>query len=83
MRDNKKFPTLCLVGHMRHGKDSMAEILQDEFGLRFKSSSEAAAEIFIYDVLSKKYGYETPFECFEPILLFFVFHKILRANRVK
>ena len=58
-------PKLLIIGHARHAKDSMAEILQDDFGLRFKSSSEAAAEIFIYDVLSKKYGYETPFECFE------------------
>ena len=58
-------PKLLIIGNMRHGKDSMAEILQEEFGLRFKSSSEAAAEIFIYDLLSQKYGYKTPFECFE------------------
>ena len=50
---------------MRHGKDSMAEILQENFGLKFKSSSEAAAEIFIYNELKDKYGYNTPFECFE------------------
>lgn len=58
-------PKLLIIGHARHAKDSMAEILQEYFGLRFKSSSEAASEIFIYDVLSKKYGYKTPFECFE------------------
>lgn len=62
---NNKFPTLLLVGHARHGKDSLAEILQEHFGLKFKSSSEAAAEIFIYDELKDKYGYKTPFECFE------------------
>jgi hypothetical protein len=62
---NNKLPTLLLVGHARHGKDSLAEILQEHFGLKFKSSSEAAAEIFIYDELKDKYGYKTPFECFE------------------
>ena len=56
---------LLVVGHMRHGKDSMAEILRDEIGLRFMSSSQAAADIFIYDALKEKYGYKTPEECFE------------------
>jgi hypothetical protein len=58
-------PKLLIIGNMRHGKDSMAEILQENFGLKFKSSSEAAAEIFIYNELKDKYGYNTPFECFE------------------
>lgn len=58
-------PKLLIVGHGRHGKDSMAEILNQEFGLKFKSSSQAAAEIFIYDELKEKYGYKTPEECFE------------------
>lgn len=58
-------PKLLIVGSARHGKDSMAEILQEHFDLKFKSSSEAAAEIFIYDELKDKYGYKTPFECFE------------------
>jgi hypothetical protein len=60
-----KLPKLLLLGHARHGKDSMAEILQEYFNLKFKSSSQAAAEIFIYDVLKDKYGYKTPEECFE------------------
>jgi hypothetical protein len=58
-------PKLLIIGNARHGKDSMAEILQEHFNLKFKSSSEAAAEIFIYDELKDKYGYKTPFECFE------------------
>jgi dephospho-CoA kinase len=60
-----KLPKLLIIGHARHGKDSMAEILQENFGLKFKSSSEAAAEIFIYDVLKGKYNYKTPQECFK------------------
>lgn len=50
---------------MRHGKDTMAEILRDSVGLSFMSSSQAAADIFIYDALKEKYGYKTPEECFE------------------
>jgi dephospho-CoA kinase len=60
-----KLPKLCIVGAARWGKDSMAEILQEHFDLKFKSSSEAASDIFIYDALKEKYGYTTPEECFE------------------
>jgi len=60
-----ELPKLLIIGSARHGKDSMAEILQENFGLKFKSSSQAAAEIFIYDALKEKYGYQTPEECFE------------------
>ena len=54
-----------VLGHCRHGKDSMAEILRDEFGMTFESSSQSAADIFLYDLLKEKYGYKTPEECFE------------------
>jgi dephospho-CoA kinase len=56
---------LCIVGSARWGKDSMAEILRDEFGMTFESSSQSAADIFLYDLLKEKYGYETSEECFE------------------
>jgi hypothetical protein len=56
---------LCVIGHCRHGKDSFAEILRDSIGLSFMSSSQAAADIFIYDELKDKCGYKTPEECFE------------------
>lgn len=61
----RKFPTLLILGNARHGKDSMAEILQEHFDLTFQSSSQAAADIFIYDELKDKYGYTNPIECFE------------------
>ena len=57
--------TICVIGHKRHGKDTMAEILRDSIGLSFMSSSQAAADIFIYDKLKNEYGYKTPEECFE------------------
>lgn len=61
----KKNTTICLLGNCRHGKDTLAEILQDEFGLNFISSSQAAADIFLYDMLKEKYGYKDSVECFE------------------
>ena len=65
MSKGKKFPSLLIIGNKRHGKDSLAEILSDKFGLKFKSSSQACADIFIYVELKLKYGYSTPEECFE------------------
>lgn len=56
---------ILVLGNMRHGKDSFAEILNEEFGIRFQSSSQASADIFLYDALKDKYGYKTPEECFE------------------
>lgn len=64
-RTKKRFPTLNIVGHKRHGKDTLAELLSEKFGLKFKSSSQACADIFIYDTLKDKYNYQTPEECFE------------------
>lgn len=56
---------LMILGSARHGKDSMAEILRDEYGMTFESSSQSASDIFLYDLLKEKYGYETSEECFE------------------
>jgi dephospho-CoA kinase len=56
---------LLIIGHARHGKDTLAEIFQEHYGFTFSSSSQAAADIFIYDLLKDKYGYTTPEECFE------------------
>lgn len=65
MCKENKSPRLLILGSARHGKDSFAEILNEHFGLTFKSSSQAAADIFLYDTLKEKYGYKTPEECFE------------------
>jgi hypothetical protein len=58
-------PKLLIIGHARWGKDSLAELLNEEFGYTFESSSQSAANIFLYDALKDKYGYSTPEECFE------------------
>ena len=62
---NTKKPKLLIIGNMRHGKDTFAELLNEEFGYTFESSSQSAANIFLYDELKDKYGYKTPEECFE------------------
>jgi len=55
---------VLILGHARHGKDYAAEYWREYFGMTFQSSSEAAAEIFIYDKLSQKYGYTSHQECY-------------------
>ena len=62
---NKEKIKILVLGHCRHGKDTFAELLNEHFGLTFKSSSQAAADIFLYDALKDKYGYKNPEECFE------------------
>jgi hypothetical protein len=64
MEKENKTPRLLVIGAARWGKDSFAEILNQEFGYTFESS-QAAANIFLYDLLKDKYGYLTPEECFE------------------
>jgi hypothetical protein len=56
---------ILLIGHARHGKDTVAAMMKDIFGYEFESSSEAAAKIFLYEALKQKYGYKTYKECFE------------------
>lgn len=56
---------ILIIGHARHGKDTVAEIAKRLFGLKFESSSQAACRIFLFDALKNKYGYKTSNECFE------------------
>lgn len=57
--------SLLIIGHGRHGKDTLAEIWDKHYGLRYTASSMMCARIFIFDALKDKYGYETLEECFE------------------
>jgi len=54
---------ILILGHMRHGKTTMADMLNNNYALTYMDSSEAAAEIFIYDELKDKYGYKSFEEC--------------------
>jgi hypothetical protein len=58
---NKK---ILIIAPMRAGKDQLAEILRDKYGMTFQSSSYAAAELFIFDIMKDEHGYETVDDCF-------------------
>jgi hypothetical protein len=55
---------LLIIGHGRHGKDTVAEYLNVMFGLVFKSSSVHCAENVVYPVLKDKYNYDSVHDCF-------------------
>ena len=57
-------PKLLVIGHGRHGKDTVCEILRDKFGYTFESSSQFCSKLFIYDMLRKKYDYTNEEECY-------------------
>lgn len=57
---------ILIAGLGRHGKDTACEYLRDTYGLSFKDSSRAAAEIFIFDRLKDvDEGYISIDECYE------------------
>ena len=56
---------LLILGYGRHGKDTLAEIFRDQFGMTFCSTSLAVSEIVIFPSLKHKYNYNTPEECYE------------------
>jgi dephospho-CoA kinase len=56
---------ILIIGHARHGKDTVAEFMRDLYGFKFESSSAAAARIFLFEALKHKYNYQSYGECFE------------------
>lgn len=58
-------PKLLVLGHARHGKDTVCEILRDQYGFKFMSSSLFCAEKVVYPILAPKYGYATLGDCYE------------------
>ena len=55
---------LLIIGHGRHGKDTVAEYLNVMFGMAFKSSSVHCAENVVYPALKDQYGYASVHDCF-------------------
>ncbi len=56
---------VLVLGHGRHGKDTVGEILQEEYGFTFQSSSQAAAEIVVRPYLSALgIHYDSAEECY-------------------
>ena len=56
-------PKLLVVGHGRHGKDTVCELLE-KYGYSFQSSSKFCSELFIFNELKNKYGYQNEEECY-------------------
>ena len=55
---------LLVIGHGRHGKDTVCEMLRDDYGYTFESSSQFCSTLFIYNQLKEKYGYASEEECY-------------------
>lgn len=55
-----------LFGYGGSGKDSICRILYEIFGLTYASSSHFAMELFLFDLLNNKYGfdYQTKEDCY-------------------
>ncbi len=60
----KQGPSVLILGHMRHGKDTVAEMLDTYFNYSYASSSQVAAKLFIFAKLKGKYKYSTLEDCF-------------------
>ena len=62
--DNRR-PKLLIIGHGRHGKDTVGELLRDEHGFSFVSSSFFAAERVVRPALAAcGVVYDTLEECY-------------------
>lgn len=58
-------PRLLILGHARHGKDTVAELLRDNHGYTFASSSYFLAEVAVRPALAAKgITYHTLDECY-------------------
>lgn len=54
---------ILILGHGGSGKDEAAGIIKELYGLTFQSSSMACLDV-IFPVLSDRYGYEAPGDCY-------------------
>jgi thymidylate synthase (FAD) len=61
---HRRRPKLLIIGHARHGKDTVAEMIEDQMGLTFKSSSIFVGEKCVWPAWGKE-RYSTFDEMFE------------------
>ena len=59
---NRQKEKIIILGHARHGKDTVCEYLRDKYNFKFQSSSMFALENIIWPVLKDEYN--TKLECF-------------------
>jgi len=55
---------LLVIGHGRHGKDTVCEILKTYYNYSFESSSQFCSQLFIYELLKEKYNYSSEEQCY-------------------
>lgn len=55
---------IFIIGHKRHGKDTVAEIMLEEHGFSYQASSWVCAERFMFDLLKDEMGYESVMDAF-------------------
>lgn len=60
-------PKILILGHGRHGKDTVAEMLRDHYDLSFQSSSEFCAQDVCMPYFAERLGvvYEDAEQCFK------------------
>lgn len=62
----ERVPRVIILGHARHGKDTVCEMLRDDYGFNFQSSSQWAAEhIMIPHFHERGIIYASVKECYE------------------
>lgn len=57
-------PKLLIIGHGRHGKDTVCDILEKKYNFKFLSSSQFASERLVFPALKDLYNYKTADECY-------------------
>ena len=46
---------ILILGHARHGKDTVADILCEKYNLKFVENSRSILELFLFDILKNIY----------------------------
>lgn len=70
---------ILVIGHARHGKDSVAQHLAQKYNLSYRGSSEVCAD-WIFEILKDEHGYKTSHECFEDRVNHrALWHKLIKA----
>lgn len=57
-----KQPCILIVGHGEHGKDTLADAIEQKYGYKFRGSSQVAAAEIIYPMMSN--FYDSPEDAF-------------------
>ena len=55
---------LLVIGHARHGKDTVCDLLYKKYKYSFESSSRFCSKFLLYPQLKDMYGYKSEEECY-------------------